>query len=669
MDVQPQDQRIILGNDATFTVSVTGQNLVFQWQLSSDNGVTYSDISGATNASYTYNNGAMTDNGNLYRVLVSQTNGVCNTVTSNAALLWVLLDTDGDNIADEDDYDDDNDGIPDLDEQSCVGFSPGSLGVATIVQGGTGVNTIYTDYNGFWQSSSSAVNAVQPNTSHNLLAFENGGTVYTTGVINSNLIDSDSDGLYDQIDTNGDAIGDVSAVGLEWEAFRPSTVIQNKVGLESSNNDGNTSAGLGLTIINNPSTDPLNPLLTNGSKGLDLGTGIANVNDSWYYSISTMDLTAIGDGVPDILLTQVADVIPLVSHQVTFYDASGNPVGNSILVDTNNELGTTIGNQKVDIYYAGGNSWQTNIQKSIRMVSIELSEFGINASNYSSIVLMELKLNANADTAFIAYNKNSFGDFCEDLDTDLDGIPDRVDLDSDNDGIYDVVEAGHVHAHTNGVLTGTVGTDGIPDVVQSNPNNQTTNYTLRDSDADGISDFQEMDSDNDGCNDADEAYGLAGTDSDSNGMYGSGTPGIDGQGRVTAAAYPAPNDGDSNGTFDFREFTDTPTISSQPMNVTTCPGCSTSISVSTSNVNVFQWQLFNGSTWEDITDSGIYSGSTTNTLNIINATSSDNGNEYRVLVSNSAYTCITETSTTSTLTINVQTVITNRRITYRVRKN
>jgi gliding motility-associated-like protein len=54
---------------------------------------------------------------------------------------------------------------------------------------------------------------------------------------------------------------------------------------------------------------------------------------------------------------------------------------------------------------------------------------------------------------------------CDD-DVDNDGIPNYLDLDSDGDGTFDAVEAGHGQPHTNGVVNGPVGTDGIPDAVQ-----------------------------------------------------------------------------------------------------------------------------------------------------------------------------------------------------------
>lgn len=254
-------------------------------------------------------------------------------------------------------------------------------------------------------------------------------------------------------------------------------------------------------------------------------------------------------------------------------------------------------------------------------------------------------------------------------DTDSDGLDDCFDLDSDNDGIYDAVEAGHGQSHTNGRVDGTVGTDGVPDAVQASPNSGTTNYTLTDSDSDGNIDNIEADSDNDGCNDADEAYGDANTDTDDNGMFGSGNPTINGDGSVAAATYSAPVDGDSNSTPDHLEAGFAILIITQPADLTLCPGCDGLFTATITNANGYQWQIFDGSTWVNLIDTGIYSGTTTNTLSLINVTTAETGNQYRVIATNSALVCQIATSSTVTLRVQANTVITNRRITYRVRKN
>lgn len=115
------------------------------------------------------------------------------------------------------------------------------------------------------------------------------------------------------------------------------------------------------------------------------------------------------------------------------------------------------------------------------------------------------------------------------IDTDGDGIYDHLDLDSDNDGIYDAEEVGHGAPHSNGVVNGPVGLDGIPDAVQNDPNNGSINYVPDDSDGDGINNHQDLDADNDGCNDTIEALF---SDDDNDGVLGSGNPTVNAQGLV-----------------------------------------------------------------------------------------------------------------------------------------
>ncbi len=255
------------------------------------------------------------------------------------------------------------------------------------------------------------------------------------------------------------------------------------------------------------------------------------------------------------------------------------------------------------------------------------------------------------------------------IDTDSDGIANHLDLDADNDGIYDAVEGGHDRIHNNGVLVSTFGANGLADLVETVPESGTINYSITDTDASPPPNYLDTDSDNDGCSDANEAYGVSNADGGDNEFYGTGSPPlVDSQGRVTGATYPVPADVGSNGTMDYIEAID-PTIAVQPQNATVCPGCDTTITVSATNGDGYQWQLFNGSIWVDLTDSGIYSGTTTDTLVITNAAPSNNGNQYRVLVNSDDYICGPTVSDTAILTVRVNTVITNRRITYRVKKN
>ncbi|MCM4154352.1 hypothetical protein DHD05_22440 [Arenibacter sp. N53] len=264
-----------------------------------------------------------------------------------------------------------------------------------------------------------------------------------------------------------------------------------------------------------------------------------------------------------------------------------------------------------------------------------------------------------------------FGNFsAANCDSDADGIPNIFDLDSDNDGIYDAVEAGHNQSHTNGVVNSGYGANGLANVVETTPESGVINYTISNTDGSATQDYLDSDSDGDGCNDANEAYANATADGDANGYYGTGNPAaINADGTVTSAAYSVPADIDVNGTFDFLEAGTAPLITNQPVDNQVCPGCSTTFSAIASNADTFQWQIFDGFSWVNLTDSGIHGGTATDLLTITNATTLDDGNQYRVIVSNSMYICAFETSNTALLAVRVNTVITNRRITYRVKKN
>lgn len=432
------------------------------------------------------------------------------------SLVALSCDTDSDGINPLVDLDDDNDGISDIQEQDCTTPTPTGLGTPTIIQGGLAVDRIYTDFSGYWVSGT-PVSPILPNLSHNLLAFRAGGVTYTTGVSDDNVLDTDGDGYFDQIDTDGNGTGDVAAIGSRWQAFYPSTTISNKTTLEASLNDGNATNALGLTIIGDASVDPLNPLLTNGVRGLDLGTGVANVGGSWFYNVSALDASSVGDGIPDLLLTQVADPGG-VNHTVTFFDNSGSVVGNAVQVSAvSGPLQQFIARYRLDVYNANGSSNSANTSRDIRMAALELSEFGINAGNIGDIDIMRLTLTANADVAFVAYNTTSFAGLCADIDSDMDGVPDSRDLDSDNDGIFDVIEGGCSSLDTNGDGRIDSSDTGYSDLDVDGMDDDSALISPTDSDGDGIIDAIELDSDNDGCFDVIEAgY----TDQDGDGLLG-----------------------------------------------------------------------------------------------------------------------------------------------------
>jgi hypothetical protein len=264
-------------------------------------------------------------------------------------------------------------------------------------------------------------------------------------------------------------------------------------------------------------------------------------------------------------------------------------------------------------------------------------------------------------------NMNGELRFSEECDTDLDGILNRFDLDSDNDGIYDAVEAGHGQTHTNGILLGAVGTDGVPNSVQTNPNSKAVNYVLQDSDGDTISDTTELDSDNDGCTDVLEAgYTQSGTVTGE--LQGTGYNSNNGLVTGNGDGYTLPNNLNGDGTFDFQQGI-VPVITGEPTTATICTSCTGNLSVVATDTDTYQWQIFDGSVWSNVIASSIYSGTTSSTLVITNPPVGISGTQFRVLASNTANICTERISNTAILNVNVPTIITNRRITYRINKN
>ncbi|MBC7935397.1 MAG: T9SS type A sorting domain-containing protein [Rhizobacter sp.] len=93
-------------------------------------------------------------------------------------------------------------------------------------------------------------------------------------------------------------------------------------------------------------------------------------------------------------------------------------------------------------------------------------------------------------------------------------------------------------------------------------------------------------------------------------------------------------------------------ITDQPDDASVCEGNNTSFAVTaTGSTITYQWQVRkNGGPFTNVTNAGPYTGATTPTLNITNATSALGGTEYRVVVS--GVPCGSVNSDTASLTVN-----------------
>ncbi|MEO6667836.1 MAG: M36 family metallopeptidase [Ferruginibacter sp.] len=87
INTAPADQTTCEGTDVNFSVAATGTStgLSYQWQVSTDGGINFTDISGQTGSSLSLSSVTASMNNNRYRVIVTG----CNSVTSTGAILVV----------------------------------------------------------------------------------------------------------------------------------------------------------------------------------------------------------------------------------------------------------------------------------------------------------------------------------------------------------------------------------------------------------------------------------------------------------------------------------------------------------------------------------------------------------------------------------------------------
>ena len=83
----PLSATVCAGSNVTFSTVALGTNPSYQWQVSTDGGVTFNNISGANATAYTVNNASVAQNNHQYRVIVS--NACPSSATSSAAVLTV----------------------------------------------------------------------------------------------------------------------------------------------------------------------------------------------------------------------------------------------------------------------------------------------------------------------------------------------------------------------------------------------------------------------------------------------------------------------------------------------------------------------------------------------------------------------------------------------------
>lgn len=264
------------------------------------------------------------------------------------------------------------------------------------------VTEVVTTYGGLWRSGNGAVvpggvtsatkSTTRPDNSHMLLAFVANGVRYSTGV-NDELL---------------------SFNGLPYTQARFFALPVESLNAPTSN----TKAGFGQLydgVDNGPSTPPpartLAGYLADGPNGLDLGTGVANIPaGAMVLTLNGIDPASIGDGLPDVLVTQIA--APSGSADVfSCVNASGNVVGNTVSVVYNGSF-PIVGEWVADFYEASSSSMTlsngfTKTARDLRLWTADFSQFGITTANAGQVKQLRIQLNGDSDLAFVAYNMQS----------------------------------------------------------------------------------------------------------------------------------------------------------------------------------------------------------------------------------------------------------------------
>ncbi|MFD2592341.1 PKD-like domain-containing protein, partial [Aquimarina hainanensis] len=204
-------------------------------------------------------------------------------------------------------------------------------------------------------------------------------------------------------------------------------------------------------------------------------------------------------------------------------------------------------------------------------------------------------------------------------DTDGDGIPNYLDLDSDNDGCYDALEASEnvtssqldANGRINITAQGGIDSDGVPNLVNSS----------------GAADVGN-----------DQGQETTGNETEATKIQ------IDTQPENSSICL------DNNATFTIiaSSLSTTSYTGTAP---STTPDYSGSTSTTSGLVYLWQEQVSGSGSWNDLTDTGIYSNTTTATLTLTSPPLSSSTNKYRCIITSTKNSCSSLTSSEASLEV------------------
>jgi hypothetical protein len=443
----------------------------YQWQISSDGGTTWANLTGATSINYTFIANASATN-KRYRLLVAEngsiTSAACR-VFSNNLLITLATTGCGEICNDAGTLDEDSDGLANCLDPDCWANA-----------------TACPD-----ADSDGVPNAVD-------LDDDNDGisdTVETTtdtdgdGIPNNLDLDSDNDGISDLVESGHNPIVLASLDADKDGVIDPNQAFGTNGLVNSLETNDTGTAALNYTLLNSDGTDNPNYLdLDSNNDGIfDIKTtswGYLDGNNDGKIDGATIANDADGDGLKD--------GAPLDSK-----NTHGGSYGSLSAVVNNTSGGWTDLDDDGVVDYLDcdiDNDGITNITEGIVNTDgdnvpnlrdldsdgdglVDLSESGISLANLN---LLDGDFNGVIDKS-VAVGANGYANSLESAENctanytlrNSDGTdnPDYLDLDSDNDAVTDAKEAGLLDTDNNGKIDGVdTDSDGIINIPSSDPN-------------------------------------------------------------------------------------------------------------------------------------------------------------------------------------------------------
>lgn len=319
---QPIAQIACIPSAASFSVNAIGTCLSYQWQVSTNNGASFTDIPLATNATYTTNATSAALNGNLYRVIISSICSPTTAVVSKSVSLTAIN--------------------PVIITQNPLSQSGCALDTYTFFVTATGGNLIYQ-----WQVSNDG-GATYNNVSPGLPSGPaTSGTTFNYTINNAPVSLS---GNFYRVIVTGQPCGITTTLGAQLRlSNKPSLVLSAPV-------TSNTNPAVNVTLsvsVSPPNTNIIYLWKRNGvllPNTLSATSIKIAVDDEASYEVTTTDVSTGCQSTSNTINTSASTSDNLIKNKVFIYP---NPVKTTMQVRFNNS-GSTNRSIMLNIYDGKG---------------------------------------------------------------------------------------------------------------------------------------------------------------------------------------------------------------------------------------------------------------------------------------------------------------------------